>query len=497
MKKFKINKIALFMVVILTLTACEDYLERPPLARYDQDTYPVGAGLSTYIFGMYSQLREFHVHTMGFVAVSNIRSEDADKGSTPADGATIREMDDFTVLPSNGYVNNFWINYYEAIGQANLVLVKAEELRDEVTEEEYMNARGEALFIRGYLYFNLVRTYGGVPIVTSVVSSDDNFSIPRASEQEVYDQIIEDLNEAINLLPETWDEFFIGRVARSAAQGILAKVYLYQERYADALAMAENVIGSGLYDLSTPYDVIFTEEGENSSGSIFEVQALRNENYQTNAFGSQYGQVQGVRGSGQWNLGWGFNVPSEQLVAAYETGDPRMDATILFGGETTPYGEVVPSDLPNPRYNQKVYTDPDFREAANTQGGWWVNIRILRYADVILIAAEAANELGQTEQALEYLEMVRARARAGNNNILPEITTTDQEELRQAIRQERRIELAMEHERFFDLVRYDIAEEVLHAAGKTNFVAGKHELLPIPQQQIDLSGGVLTQNEGY
>jgi hypothetical protein len=174
-----------------------------------------------------------------------------------------------------------------------------------------------------------------------------------------------------------------------------------------------------------------------------------------------------------------------------------MDATILFQGETTPYGQVVPNTLPNPRYNQKVYTNPTFREAANAQSGLWVNIRMLRYADVVLMAAEAANELGQTSEALEKLEWVRARARGSNAGILPEVTTTDKAMLRSAIQHERRIELAMEHERFYDLVRWGIAETVLHAAGKTNYTVGKHELLPIPQNEIDLSGGVLTQNPGY
>jgi hypothetical protein len=249
-----------------------------------------------------------------------------------------------------------------------------------------------------------------------------------------------------------------------------------------------------MHDLTTPYSDIFTEDGENSTESLFEIQNHRDE---TNNFGSDYARVQGVRGAGPWDFGWGFNSPSTTLVDAYEPNDPRRDATILFVGETTPYGEVPPLNLPNPRYNQKVYTDPAYRTRANNLQADWVNIRILRYADVVLLAAEAANELGQTDLALEYLEMVRARARGGNAAILPEITERDQAALRDLIRHERRIELAMEHDRFFDLVRWGIAEEALHAAGKTNFVAGKHELMPIPQDEIDRSNGVLVQNPGY
>ncbi|UII21990.1 RagB/SusD family nutrient uptake outer membrane protein [Fulvivirga ligni] len=496
-KILNIKFCVLLSIAMIVFTSCDDYLEREPLARYSEDNYPVGSGLSSYVFGMYSSLRDYNVHTFAFVVATNVRSEDADKGSTPSDGASTREFDDFTLTPSNGLVNGFYQGHFDGISQANNVLAQADSLRESVTEYDYNVARAEALFIRAYLYFNMVRAFGGVPLVTSNVT--ETVSIPRSTASQVYDQIEEDLLEAISFLPETWGHEYVGRVNKYVAEGILAKVYLYQQRWADALAMSQNVINSGRYDLNTSYDEIFTEEGENNSGSIFEVQALKNSDFQTNDFGCQYAVVQGVRGSGDWNLGWGFNVPSDQLDAAYENGDPRRDATILYAGETTPYGETVPdfdTGVPNPRYNQKVYTNPAYREATSGQGGWWVNVRILRYADVVLMAAEAANELGQTVESLEKLEMVRARAR-GELNVLPEVTTTDQAELRDAIRHERRIELAMEHERFYDIVRWGIASDVLHAAGKTNYTQGKHELLPIPQAQIDLSGNVLTQNPGY
>src|SRR5690606_11813787 len=161
---------------------------------------------------------------------------------------------------------------------------------------------------------------------------------------------------------------------------------------------------------------------------------------------------------------------------------------------------TTPVGLPNPRYNQKVLPSPAYIAKINNRGGWWMNIRILRYADVVLMFAEAANELGganNIELAREALNSVRARARAGNNNVLPDITTDDQDELREAIRHERRIELAMEHDRFFDIVRWEIAGQVMQDAGKTNFVEFRDRLLPIPQVQIDLTNGVLKQNPGY
>lgn len=201
-------------------------------------------------------------------------------------------------------------------------------------------------------------------------------------------------------------------------------------------------------------------------------------------------------------MGWGWNTPSTALEAAYEPGDPRKARTILYTSTaTTPgitiYGEITPIGLPNPRYNQKVYTNPTFRASINDTFGYWMNVRILRYADVVLMYAEAANEIGgtaNTTAALAAVNSVRFRARNGNTAILPNITTTDQTALRLAIQHERRIELAMEHDRFFDIVRWGISQAEMSAAGKTAFVASRDNLLPIPQVQIDLSKGVLTQN---
>jgi hypothetical protein len=212
--------------------------------------------------------------------------------------------------------------------------------------------------------------------------------------------------------------------------------------------------------------------------------------------------VQGVRGSGQWDLGWGWNTPTQELVDAFEPGDPRKNETILYSGQVDPlYGENVPPYPTVPRlyWNKKVYTNPADRLANNNKFGPWMNHRIIRYADVLLMAAEAANEIGgaqNTADALAWLEEVRGRARGNNPGILPEVTTTDQAELRDAIRHERRVELAMEEQRFFDLVRWGIDVDVLHAAGKTNYEV-KHRLLPIPQNEIDKSGGILEQNPGY
>ncbi len=492
------NNIAKFFLAlsILIFSGCEDFLDRKPLGRYTTETYPTG-GLAQYVYGMYSDLRLYGAHAWPFVGVTSIRSDDAAKGSTPTDGAQAQGVyDEFTLLSNHELTKTFYVDTYAAINKCNVVLQQSDSLRSEISEEDYEISRAEAKFVRGYLYFNLVRGFGGVPKIDALVTDLSSFNSPRASAEEIYAFIESDLLEAEQFLPTFWGDEFAGRPTKSAAQGMLAKVYLYQDRWAESLALSESIINSGLFDLTTPYNVIFTEAGENSKESLFEVQCIVNESYN---FGCEYALGQGIRGTGQMDLGWGFNSPSQQLLDAYELNDPRKEATILFQGEVTTYGEIVPgiSGVTNARFNQKVYTNPSFRTAANSRFGQWMNVRILRYADIVLMAAEAANELGQTSDALEYLEMVRARARGTNPSVLPEITETDQDLLRDLIRHERRIELAMEHERFFDLVRWGIASEVLQAAGKTNFVAGKHELLPIPQDEIDKSDGVLIQNPGY
>ena len=203
--------------------------------------------------------------------------------------------------------------------------------------------------------------------------------------------------------------------------------------------------------------------------------------------------IQGVRGMP--NLGWGFNRPSDNLVADYEPGDPRRQATIIYEGEVLPDGSTIVQPNPevlNARYNQKAWVPPHPGLQDNGPG----NIRILRYSDILLLAAEAYNETGNSGLALEYLNQVRARARGTNNFILPDITTTDQVALREIIYGERRVELAMEQQRWFDLARWGRIADVM-APLRPQFKADRHTLLPIPQSEIDLTGGIIMQNPNY
>ncbi len=492
------------IVAMIFFSACKkDFLDRPAQGQYSEGNYPFAEGSGAFdpaIFEAYDALRLYGVHSAGFQAAVSVRSDDADKGSTPADGANTRQFDEFTLTSTNGLTNGMWLDHYTIINRCNIVLERIKNDKSPLTPEDVkLSGQAEAKFIRAYAYFMMVRYFGGVPLIDSIATDQvSSANIPRSSVAQVYTLIESDLQFAAVNLPVSWESKFIGRLTKGAANGLLAKVYLTQKKWALAQSTANVVIQSGLYSLSTPYDKIFGESGENSSGSIFEVQAAATPS-ETRRYGVQYAANQGVRGTGVWNLGNGFNVPSDALEGAYETGDPRKARTILYSGGTSVYTETVQSNLPNPRYNHKALSSPEYRARYLDNFGYWMNVRILRYADVLLMYAEASNELGGTaniQDALNKLEMVRARARGGNAAVLPKVTKTDQEELRQAIRYERRIELAMEHDRFFDLVRWGTAGPVLKAVGK-NFVVGRDELIPIPQAQIDLSKGILTQNPGF
>lgn len=483
------------MLATFTLISCKkDWLERLPQGRYTEDDIPAGS-LEGQVFAAYSALRGDGISGLAYFAVHNIRSDDAVKGSSVNDGVDAENFfDNFQYITDFWLLNTYWTDHYNLISLANNVIVAADTLAaDSATA---VNA-AEAKFLRAYAYFDLVRAFGEVPIIDFRIIEPEDAIVPKSPVAEIYALIDADLSEAVQALPPDWPSY-PGRITRGAALALQAETFLFRSQWAAALASAEGVINSGMYDLSVPYDEIFTEDQENSSESVFEIQALY-EQGQT-GYGINYATRQGVRGAGEWNLGWGWNTPTESLAAAFEPGDPRKDVTLLYSGQLNePYGETVPpatANVPRPYWNKKVYTDPAIRDATGSQGGQWFNMRVIRYAEVVLMAAEAANELGNTPKALEYLEMVRARARGGDDSVLPPITTNDQAELRDAIRHERRVELGMEDERFFDLVRWGIVQQVMHAAGKTGYQP-RHRYLPIPQPEIDKSGGVLEQNPDY
>ncbi|WP_116127325.1 RagB/SusD family nutrient uptake outer membrane protein [Lewinella sp. IMCC34183] len=479
-----------FLVLALLVAgapACTDVLDRTPQGEYTLDNFfQTEEQAVQSVNAVYNQLRSWETHVFSFIGMTDIVSDDSDKGSTPSDGFFLQEIDQFTYAPTNVAPSTVWAGYYTGIFRANLVIENLPEV-PAIDESLRTRLNGEASFLRAYFYFNLVRWFGGVPLLLEPFPT--NFEIARASAGEVYAQIESDLQTAISALPASYAAADIGRATSGAAKSMLAKVALTRGNWQRAADLSLEVINSGRYELYPTFSGIFTQEGENSSESIFEVQAAA---FEIGGGGSQYNEVQGVRGVP--NLGWGFNRPSDDLAASFEAGDPRRDATILYVGEVLPDGSGIVEGDPNidgERFNQKAFVTDHPGGNGNGPG----NIRILRYADLLLIAAEALNELNRQEEALMYLNMVRARARGGAN-VLPDVTTTDQGELRQAIWRERRSELALEQHRWFDLVRTNRSFEVMKPL-RPNFTQNKNELFPIPQTEIDLSEGALEQNPGY
>lgn len=468
----------------LVFQSCNDeWLDLKPDGRPVGDEVPLG-GFEASAFGLYASLRtESGVSDFSYVWSHCIRADDNEKGSTASDAATDGTVfNNFGYVATNGHIKNDWNGHYKIIYDANELINTAEASGD--TSSGTLVNIAEAKAIRAFCYFELRRDFGEVPINLKTIDVPTDEVAPKSTIAQVDAQIIKDLTEAANTLPNQWPSSYLGRATKGMANSLLAKLYLYQGNWAKALELSETVINSGVYQLNTSYDNEFSKAGNNSKESIFEIQ--KTYDYPTK-YSNNFYECQGVRGSGTWDLGWGFNVPSNELVAAYETGDLRKKTTILESGGPDIYstaGYTLPSvpTVAQQYWNGKAYTYPAERIQYAQNKNHWENIKIIRYADIILIASEAAFQTGNTTKATTYLNMIRSRAG------LPNITAT-----LAAIKNERRFEFAMEFERFYDLVRWGDAITVLAAKG----YAERNKYFPIPQEAIDKSQGVLIQNPNY
>ncbi|RNL95130.1 RagB/SusD family nutrient uptake outer membrane protein [Sinomicrobium pectinilyticum] len=476
MEQLTLKKIYIFLFSTFLFYGCsEDFLDVDSREKIEAGDSEEVFEPDDFVTSTYGMLTDWD-YAFSWLGVTEIISDNADKGSTPTSTGTDKHfLDGLTHTSTTPSIAAMWERWYKSIGRASYAIEYAEEYG--LTDEDYKNRLiGEAKFLRALNYFWLVRMFGDVSLQHTDL-------LTRAPEEEVYDFIEQDLLDAIATLPNKseYASGDLGRATKGAAQALLAKVYLYKKQWEDALNYAGMVMTSGEYSLEPNYEDIWRVYSENGVESIFEVQA-RGEQIAHGV--NQYSQTQAPRGTGGW--GWGFNVPSEDLLNAFnEEGDTiRRDATIIFRGETLWDGREVSGSVENPMYNEKAYSSANLGDADGDK-----NVRILRLAEVLLIHAEAANELGDSNTALTSLNQVRARVK------LPEVTTTDQGQLRELIWKERRLELAFEHDRWFDLIRTGQAGEVMRAHGKP-FEDGKHELFPVPNDQINQTPE-MTQNPGW
>jgi starch-binding outer membrane protein, SusD/RagB family len=479
-------------VLIWSFNSCsKSFLDVPPQGRATASTVFNDSGDALEALNaVYANMRGWSMCAFSSYAIENLTSDDATKGSTPGDAAFMNLYVNFQMTSTEGEISDYWNGKYQEIDLCNYAIDSIPGIKMDTALRSRLI--GEAKFVRAYCYFQLVKAFGDVVLRLHPmpVLIDSTLLLPRSSKALVYTAIQNDLAAAAAVLPVSYGPADAGRATKGAALALNAKVSLFLQQWQDVLTYTHQVMNLG-YSLYPNFEKMFRAEGKNCSESIFEVQSYDLEG-NPGAAGS-YAQPQGPRNvTWVWGSGWGFNNPSPDLESAFEPGDTRLAGTILYRGKTTPEGDFVDTAATNPMYNMKAYEPTS--EPQTTGYGVGQNQRILRYAEVLLMDAEAANELGNSTEALSYLNQVRARARGGNPTVLPDVTTTDQAALRNAIYHERRVELAMEGDRFFDLVRTGQAATVLNSKG---FTAGKNEVMPIPQTEIDLSGGIITQNKGY
>lgn len=487
MKLFK--NISLVGALLLLTTSCSDYVDYDPVENYEivADVYfQQVEDYEAAVIGVYDPLQWMYMSTLiGDIASDNSLSG----GESATDVIGVQEIDQMTHNPNNDNLTSIWRFLYEGVNRANYL----EENKDKLDFEGKESLYGEVYFLRAYYYFDLVRMFGDVPLfVDKRLDASASGTLERAPKSEVYAQVETDLLAAIATLPSSTAQK--GRATKHAAQALLGKVYLYQEKFAEAANVLENVIGN--YSLVNNYLDQFLKTGENGPESIFEVQHSNESNWYDWGFVPQGSEGNfGIIHNGPraysgpaYASGWSFNVPTQKLVDSYEDGDMRKDATILdivaWADET---GASYSEGYKHTGYFNHKYIPRAGESGAQTELNYLTNYRAIRYADVLLMAAEANNRGGINDvKALNYVNQVRERA-FGNSDHNLNLSGTN---LTTAIYAERNFELAMEGHRFFDLVRTGQA-----AANIDGFVTGKHEVFPIPQQEVDISG--LTQNPGY
>ena len=494
------NRIAIIFSLIVLSSCSKEFLEVEPVGRVlEVNYYQNQEQAFEALVAVYDVLQwnDQGGYTM-FRPLQDVASDDCHAGGSDAsDQPSWVAWDMFNLTPDLGPQWGFWQKYYKGIYRANLFLEKIEDI-DGVTPQFKARTIAEVKFLRAKFYFDLVRLFGRVPLITKTLGSDEYYSVKQTGPAEIFTQIEKDLNDAIIDLPETVSGNDLGRLTKGAAQGLLGRAILFQNddsKMGAAASVLEDVINSGLYDLEPNFGDIFDLSHEYGIESIFEISYSDNSTADWWMFGSGRGegnvgiQFVGMRDySGPtFATGWGFCPVSLSLVNTMQ-GDPRFEHTIIDAAAIT--GASYTPGYQDTGYFVRKYAPLQ----ANTAGdgaiplNWSNNVREIRYADVLLMAAEALVRSGGSEDAArDYLNEVRDRV-----DLAPVNSSGGQ--LLDDIYKERRLELAGEGHRYFDLLRTGEAASVLSANG---FIAGQHEVLPIPQSEIDLSNGALTQNNGY
>ena len=486
--KLKYNLIAIALLGF-SFSSCSDFLEQNPQTDLSEnDFYKTADDILSAVNGVYSSLQEGDIYGNWYV-FGEIPSDNT-RNQLSGSVTTQNEFDQFYIDTQNSMIANFWKAAYKVINRTNTVLGRIDGI--EINTELANRYKLECKFIRALMYFNLVRVYGDVPLVLKEISISESYDILREPKENVYNQIIADLKEAQDL-PVSYSTAEDGRATQGAAKALLANVYMTLHKYAEAETILAEIINSGQYSLleNTPgslnidgYKNVFSPVNHNSKEGIFEIQFLKGgygegSNYANNFAPENSGtNVVAVGGTG------GNNIPEMDIYNAYEEGDLRRDFSMSLGY----YDNRKNNEWVESRYVCKFMDVPYQNNDASN------NYPVIRYADVILMYAEALNQNGKTAEACKYLNMTRRRGFGYQTTETSpvDLQTTDKAQFALMVEQERRVELAFENHRWFDLIRTGRAVEVMKSKGfslnETNLIC------PIPQKQIDVNPK-LTQND--
>ena len=498
MKKIVYFPLNVVLILTLLLSGC-DFLNRSPYDSVDTSQgFQTLADAEAAINAAYQPLQWAKLYNMRIWTLDIIAGNSEVGAGGGTDGEETVDLANFIADADNFAALDLWRGPSPGILRCNFVLQKVPTM--DIDETIKNRILGEAHFLRAHYYFLLVRLFGGVPLQTEPADSNSDLLLPRASAEKVYELIVEDLDQAITLLPKrsAYTQEHIGRATKEAAMAELARVYLthYQdyEHYQLVVDLCEEIRKMG-YQLEADYADLWNPAKQNGVESIFEVQYYGKTNYD---FWSNENQASwlstftGPRNSGMAAGCYGWNQPTAEFVSQYETGDVRKEKTIFYTGCPTFDGMTYSSAYSTTGYNVRKFLltkaqSPDY----NTSNQNWV---VTRYADVLLMKAEALNEMGQTTLAEAPLYEVRCRAGLTNRSTIEGLS---QVQMREKIIHERRMELAFEGHRWFDMIRYkdNYALNFLHSIGKTA-ATSKHLLLPIPTQERE-ANPKLTQNPGW
>lgn len=494
MKKINkfIQKAIYLCIAIVTISSCSDeYIDNAKVIAIDSESFfNSEAEYYQAVVAAYDPLQSTFINVlMGEIASNNTLCG----GESATDVPGYQQVDDMIHTPVNAQLQNLWSWMYGGVNRAAYVI----EFKDKTDFTGKDALVAEAYFLRAYYNFELVKWFGAIPIKPEGrFALGDEKTIPRSPKAEVYALIEQDLQIAVNNLSYTAPQ--LGRVTKGAAEALLGKVYLYQDKFDAAASTLESLIQNGPYMLESDYTKIFEFAGENGVGSIFEVQYTDVEGAGFTCLQCSEGNVavgfQGVRGykGPDFTSGFSFNVPTQEVVDEFEAGDLRIDVAILdIDAWATSTGAEFTTGYEHTGYFNRKYI-PRTR-SANAAGDQNLtnpnNYRAIRYADVLLMAAEANNRKASPDdaKARTYLNMVRERAFGNADNNI----TTSGTNLTSAIYKERRVELVGEGHQFFDLVRTGRGIQI------AGFETGKHEVFPIPLEEIQFSQGNWSQNDKY